>query len=95
MKIEILPQLILQESLIRIANILWQVRKECELGCRRWQLRAELDLYILSFKGRRRLMVDYRKHHLIKLRGSDALGLILIHFHSGFYGLIDTLFGKR
>src|ERR1043166_8380769 len=72
-KIEILPQLILQETPVAFGNVLGKVTVECEIGVLRGQLGNKLDAYILSFYGRRRRMLDDGQHHVHQLARGDLL----------------------
>ena len=66
-EIEVCAELVLQESLVRFADILRKVAEEseCRRSCRK--LCDVLDLDVLSLPCWRRIVLDLRKHHLVDL----------------------------
>ena len=67
-EVEVCAELVLQESLVRIADILRQVTEErkCRRSCRK--LCDVFDLDVLTLPCWWRIVLDLRKHYLIDLR---------------------------
>lgn len=65
-KVVIIPQLVLNKTLVRIFYILWQVGKKHKLWRWGWQLHAVFNFHIFPFKCRWRGALDNREHHFIE-----------------------------
>ena len=70
--------LIFEETAIRLLDPLREVRKEGEAGYRRGELHHILNLDVLTLRGRGRSSLDDGQHHLVELRGGDALAAALV-----------------
>ena len=89
--VEVAAEFVLQEALVRVADILRQVAEEGETRRRRRQLRNVFDLDVFPFPGRRRIVLDFGQHHLVELRGGDAAGIVGEHVFGGFQHIHDAL----
>ena len=78
-EVEVCAELVLQESLVRIADILRQVAEEREGRRSGRELCDVLDLDVLSLPCWRRIVLDFRKHHLVDLRSRDLARVVLVY----------------
>lgn len=65
-EIKIASQFILQEPLVRVLDVLWQVTEECKRGALCRELSDELNLDVFAFCSRWRIILNLRKHSLIE-----------------------------
>src|SRR5690606_5402717 len=93
-KIEFLPNLVLQIPFIWISYILGQIAKEGKLWVWGGQLGTKFDFHILPLICGRGIVLYKGQHYVIELTGRNLSRSIFVHGYSGFYCLINTLFGK-
>ena len=88
----VLANLVLEESAIRLLDILRQVgvehkRRNLRVG----QLRAILNLDILTLGRRWRRLLDDGQHHLVELRCAHMCLTVHIHLLGCFEHLVDAV----
>ena len=90
-KIEMLSQLVLEETFVRILDVLWQVAEECKCRELRRELCHLLDFHELAFPHRWRIILDFRKHRLHELGCGDPSGVVLPYMLYLIQNIEDSL----
>ena len=79
-EVKMLPHLILDESAIRVLDVLRKIAVKSKGRCVCGQLLHVLDLYVLPLSRRRWSILDDWEHRLVQLVGLDALRAVLVDF---------------
>ena len=78
-KVEMLPQLVLEETFVRVLDVLRQVAEEGERRETGRELRHILDLDVFTLPCRRRAVLYFRKHRLVQHGGRNLSGIVPVH----------------